>query len=412
MVAEARQNHNQRNLTVAGPEWRLLVLTARLELDEGERAELLKIIRGSLDWDLLLHNAFFHGTTGLIYRHVKGLNDDGLVQNETMERLKNSYLMTTVLGMEKMAAFKAVAEELEKSGVDVIVLKGVALAETMYGDIGLRPFGDVDLLVKESDWPEIVRILREKEYYSLGEEYVQLPPKLTKYDTLAHMQYMSGRICLEFQFDLLTLGIGMRDIDGVWKRARKATVAGASVLVLSPEDQLLHLAVHANRHGCMQLKWLVDIAETLRQSTDIDWDLVVEIARRERIVTSVYSTILHTERLLGHRLLRSAIIERLRPRSYQRVLWKAVWPEKQLDGFQGRNENAVCFYFYRPLSGWNLINFAIMGRIRDKLAYQARWIVPSLTWMSQTYDQPKRLSLLAYYSVRVREVRSKKRRMD
>ncbi|MHB9053004.1 MAG: nucleotidyltransferase domain-containing protein [Thermoleophilia bacterium] len=411
MATGTEHNMNHRILTVGGPEWRLLVLTAALELDETHTAELTRILSGPINWDLLLYHASFHGTTGLIYRHLKGMDGGAPVNPEIMERLRKTYLMTAALGMRQMSYFKTVAEALEESGVDVIALKGVILAESVYGDLGLRPFADVDVLVREKDWPQITNVLKEKKYESGTEEYAKLPPKLTKYDTQAHIQYMLGGTCLELQFDLLTLGIAMRDIDGVWARARRPGTAGNNVLVLSPEDQLLHLTVHANRHGCMQLKWLVDIAETLRQSVDRDrdWELIKEIATRENILTSVYSTLAHIERLFGRQLVDPDVMAQLKPRGYQRALWHAVWPRKQLDGFTGRNEDSICFYFYKPFSGWNLINFAVMGRMADKLAYQCRWIVPSLAWMSETYQEQNRLALLKHYPMRLRESRSRRK---
>jgi hypothetical protein len=405
----------QPHLTTGSPEWRLLVLTACLEMDESKYGRLDTLLREPIDWDLLIYHGTAHGTIGLLYRHLMKLQKQGGAARaapEVIERLRRIYLVTAASGMQQIARFRTVAEELGRAGVKIIVLKGAVLAESLYGDFGLRPLSDVDVLVREQDWPTICEVLKAQGYKAREDEFEPLPPKLTRYDVQAHMQYYSPvGTCLELQVDLLTLGIGMRDIESVWSRSGEAVVGGVPVSVLSPEDQLLHLAVHANRHGCMRLKWLVDIAETLRQSSDLDWDLVIDIAQRERIVTSVYSTIMHTERLLCNSLVRSDIIEMLRPKSYQRALWNAVWPRKQLDGFNGRNEHAICFYFYRPLSGWNIINFAVMGRVRDKLAYQARWLVPSLTWMSQTYNQPKRLKLVRYYAVRMREGRSKRKRV-
>jgi hypothetical protein len=41
--------------------------------------------------------------------------------------------------------------EFSKKGIEVILLKGAALAVTLYPDNTLRPMGDLDLLIKESD---------------------------------------------------------------------------------------------------------------------------------------------------------------------------------------------------------------------------------------------------------------------
>jgi hypothetical protein len=49
--------------------------------------------------------------------------------------------------------------------------------------------------------------------------------------------------------------------------------------VLSPEDTLLHLAIHRTR-SALRLRWVVDIAELLRrQGAELDWPTYLERAR-------------------------------------------------------------------------------------------------------------------------------------
>jgi len=188
---------------------------------------------------------------------------------------------------------------------------------------------------------------------------------------------------------------------GVWERSRESEIGGARARVLSPEDQMLHLLVHANRHGCSRLKWLVDVSESFRRGEPIDWGLLESIARKEKVTAVIYETLVHVERLLGEKFVETAVLERFSPNLFQRAAWRVLWPRKRLDEFRGRYEDGICYYFYRPLSGWNLFNFVLMGRVKDKVKYQARWIVPSLDWMSASYGQPKSLRLLKYYPIRL-----------
>lgn len=398
-------DHKKRSeiLRPGSLEWRLLVAVSRLELDDGVAREIKDVLRQPVDWDLVIHHSRPHGVVGLLYRHLTNPVVADLVPPQVIDQLKNNYMALTVLSMRQFNRFNLAAEALAAEDVEMITLKGAVLAEELYGDIGLRPLSDIDILVREEHWPAVFKVLKELGYSAAGKEFAEIPPKFTRYDVPDHMQYLlPDRTCLEFQFDLFTLGIGMLDIGGVWARSRPAVVAGARARVLSPEDQLLHLAVHANRHGCGRLKWLVDIAEFLRQNSgDLDWGLIAEIARLEKVTASVYSTLTHVERLFGERLIEPASLDKLKPAAHQQLLWKAVWPRKKLDRFDGRIEDGISFYFYRFFDGWNLINFAMMGRVKDKLAYQARLLVPSLSWMTKTYNKPVSLGLIKYYPIRV-----------
>jgi len=401
-----------RKPAVGSPEWRMLVATARLELDDDSKSEIIQVAGLDIDWGMLIHQSAVHGTAGLMLRHLSALSPQVAVPDEAINELRTLYLKITVSSLRQMAQFKKVASKAGEAGVEMIVLKGAVLAESLYGDVGLRPMSDVDLLIREADWLKVCEVLKLYKYSAHGQDFNSLPPRLTKYDIQTHLQFLSPvETCLEYQFDLFTLGIGMLDMPGVWKRSREAEVGGVKVRVLGTEDQLLHLVIHANRHGCSRLKWLVDIAESLRQSTEVDWELFVEIARRERVTAIIYMTIRHIEHLLKTELVPRHVMDRMAPRGYQRMVWNYLWPQEKLDGLDGRYEDGICYYFYKPLSGWNMLNFALTGRIRDKLYYQARWIAPSLDWMAEYYGQRRSLKLLRYYPVRFAD-RMRKERAD
>ena len=400
---------DSKSLVAGSPEWHLLLAAARIQLDDYTTGELKRILQRGIDWDIVIPHSVSHGIAGLLYLHLSSLSEEIKIPQAVIQRLQSAYLRAAASGMQQLAHFRVVAEAFGEAGIELITLKGAALTELLYGDPGLRPLSDIDIIIKESDWSAACEILKNMGYSSPTQRLRPLPPKLTRYDVESHVQLVSpAGTCLEFQFDLFTMGIGMLDMEGVWKRSRNAVIAGAEVHTLGPEDQLLHLLVHANRHGCSQLKWLVDITEYLRQDPGLDWDLLVSIARREKVTVYVYQTLTHIERLFGPLPVGRGVLEQLRPRGYQQLLWKAVWPRRELDKFNGRNEDSICYYFYKPFSGWNLVNFALSGRVRDKVAYQLRWILPSFDWMARTYDQPKSISLIRYYPVRLNEWLQKK----
>ncbi|MFA5816014.1 MAG: nucleotidyltransferase family protein [Bacteroidales bacterium] len=387
---------------VGSPEWRMLIATARLELDDASKSEIIQVAGLDVDWSMLMHLSAVNGTAGLMFRHLSALSRQIDVPAEVISELGTIYLRITASSLQQMAQFKKVAGKSREAGVEMIVLKGAVLSESIYGDAGLRPMSDVDILIREADWLKVCEVLKLYKYTAHGQDFGSLPPRLTQYDIQTHLQFLSPvETCLEYQFDLFTIGIGMLDMPGVWKRSIEAEVGGEKVRVPGTEDQLLHLIIHANRHGCSRLKWLVDIAESLRQSTEVDWDLFVEIARREKVVAIIYMTIKHIEHLLGPGLVPQHIMDRITPRGYQRMVWNYLWPQEKLDGLDGRYEDGICYYFYKPLSGWNLLNFILMGRIRDKLCYQARWIAPSLDWMAEYYGERKSIRLLRLYPVRM-----------
>jgi hypothetical protein len=393
-------------------ESQLLMMMARLELDIDIKNRIKEILKFDINWNALVEQSVKHGITGLLYVHLNAMREELEIPEDVLGRLHQFYLMFTASGLGLEAKFKQVVSKLNEAHIDLIVLKGMALVETLYKDYGLRPMSDIDVLIREKDWPVVSMIMDELDFKAgKPHEAYNIPPKLTKYDVKAHLTYVSGSGAqIEYQFDLLTLGLAMVDVDGVWGRSRPAKVAGENVRLLCEEDMLLQLIIHANRHGCAKFKWLVDVAEKLRQaqrSDCMDWRLFIEIARKERLRTSVYSTLRHVEEMYNEKLVPEWVYEELKPVILQQYLWKAVWPERQLNSFQGRHEDAICFYFYRPFSGWNLINYVIMGRVLSKLAFIIRFMFPPLEWMSYTYNESKPRSVIKYYLKRTVIRRSK-----
>jgi hypothetical protein len=56
--------------------------------------------------------------------------------------------------------------ELQRAGIEVLVLKGLALSLLFYGDLSVRPMGDVDLLVRSEQARDAVHHLEQAGYRS------------------------------------------------------------------------------------------------------------------------------------------------------------------------------------------------------------------------------------------------------
>jgi hypothetical protein len=65
-----------------------------------------------------------------------------------------------------------------------------------------------------------------------------------------------------------------------WDRIQSATICGREVNQLSCEDLLLLLSFHGGKHGWEKLIWLADVAELIAAHPQLDWDYVLNGARR------------------------------------------------------------------------------------------------------------------------------------
>lgn len=163
---------------------------------------------------------------------------------------------------------------LGDAGVRAVAYKGPALSSDVHGDLGARRFLDLDILVSEADRDRARDVVvaagyvspqgyseREERFYSRWEGVVHfarsddLPVEL-------HWRCQSPRYG------------GPQDPADIVARARPCALGGGTVLVPSPEDLGVLLALHGVKHAWGWLLWVVDFAAAASRP-GFDWELFV-----------------------------------------------------------------------------------------------------------------------------------------
>ena len=286
-------------------EWELVLAASRA--DPGE-SDLVRI-RGLLDlptpdrpveWEAVLRLADHHGTSALLYRNLSGLGD--VVPATVLAALRQSYERNVYKSLFLARELIRILDCLDAIGIEVIPYKGIVLSEAYYGDMALRQSGDMDLFVRGHDVARIKSAVCELGYTlrvpipeDAEEDYIASGYECT-FDSPA------GRNLLELQWALQPRFYAVDfDMNGLFKRAVKVSVAGRRVKTPSPEDLLLVFSVHAAKHVWGRLIWLCDIAQILKLG-NLNWDWVRAHARAFGI-----ERILHVTLLLANRLLATPI---------------------------------------------------------------------------------------------------------
>jgi hypothetical protein len=173
-------------------------------------------------------------------------------------------------------------------GIDVMTLKGPVLAETVYPDPALRPFSDLDLLVRPSDRRRADAALRGLGYTPLADEHSW------DFDIAfdgATVYESPGGVRIDLHWALLTEArYAWRHLEAgsVWQRATPITLAGERALGLAPEDLVLHLATHfAVHHSLTGLLRQWDLALVLAQ-TSLDWPRLLARAEAWRVRRALF----------------------------------------------------------------------------------------------------------------------------
>lgn len=299
------------------PELQALCLGARTVLDPGPRAELARVLRSELDWDGLWALGHLHEVIPLLSESFKAA-DPAAVPSGWLERAQRRRHVTLRSNARLAAALLDILAGLDAAGIPAMPVKGLVIAEHLYGSLGARPCADLDVLVRPTDLPAARIVLRE-----IGFRQRATPG----FKALTHQFHDPawGRgsgaehVRLELHWALWADSERRLGIGGLWERSVPAALLETPVRVLSSEDMLLHLAIHRTR-SALRLRWIVDIAELVRRRGEaLDWDAFLRRASGARGRTASWVALSMAHDLLDAPVP-APVLDELRVRGPKRAL--------------------------------------------------------------------------------------------
>jgi predicted nucleotidyltransferase len=256
-----------------------------------------QILRHHLDWERVLHLAQHHGLIPFLYRRLATAVD--FSQSASLKALRQQDEINARRTLWLTLELLSIHRHLAAHGVEALPYKGPVLGEILYGNVALRQFSDLDLLIRSRDLPKVKAALAELGY----EPGLRLTPPAERAYLKSGYEYtfdgVRGRNLLEIKWQILPrfYSIGFT-VDDLFTRAVAVVLEGQKIRTLSEEDLMLVLCVHAAKHAWRQLSWLCDIVQ-LARSRSLDWGALRDRATRLGIVRIVVVSFLLAQKLLG-----------------------------------------------------------------------------------------------------------------
>src|SRR3972149_9363372 len=121
----------------------------------------------SMNWDTVYKKSTEWHIAELLYKIIKKqasflktLN----IPKPFLETMRLKYFMSCLAYDSMFKSLYEVLEVFHKAGIKVILLKGSHLAQFVYQDIGVRPMGDIDILVRKDDLQKAETLLLQMGY--------------------------------------------------------------------------------------------------------------------------------------------------------------------------------------------------------------------------------------------------------
>jgi predicted nucleotidyltransferase len=379
----------------------------RVPLSDATRTLLCDFAAGDLkrplhrlevDWEKVFQGVCRNGLLGLTHRYLKQWEPRDYPPPQFRQWIQQAYRTSAIRMALMYRHIGKVLAQLAESGVDYMVVKGPALAHTVYPDPALRAFNDLDLVVQERDWAIMHRLL-VKMGFKPEADLPQPPPKLVPQAVLYELKYWHQEtgVLVEVHYDdLFNTGLASRDIEGFWQRAIRVDVEGVPVKALSLEDQLIHLCAHAHYHGYTRLNCFSDMAFIVRDhAAQLDWERLIQTVRVEEAQVGVYYSLRFLEQLLGVGVP-GDVLTVLQPDRFRRWWHERYLPEEKVLSLQPMCRPDFSFYFI-PLFKRLLPDLLVMGRRGDKLRYLLRLLLPPRTWLRDYYRLSDAQNIAVHY---------------
>jgi hypothetical protein len=266
------------------PARELLLLCARRQIGADTSQRILSVASGQPDWKELLAATSEHTLTSLVWKNLDDCAPAALPA-PWRERFSRSYFESSCRNLALTAELFRVLAALQSRGVSATPYKGPVLAAQAYGEVALREFSDLDIIV-----PQRQIVAAHEVLLALGfsPEIAASEPSPSPRQTPGQYVYRKGAGTLVELHTEHTLRYfpAVLDIDALCARRQPITLAGRQVLTFSPEDTLLLLSVHGSKHLWDRLSWIADIAALAARSRPDwrpDWPLLLRRARSWRV---------------------------------------------------------------------------------------------------------------------------------
>jgi len=257
-----------------GGEWRFLIRCVAMPLAGKRDVASPAPDAEGLNWSTVLRLAEANRVVPLLSAVVLA-NRAKNVPPEAMADLKDRFRYYKQRGMFFVMELRNVLASLRQAGIRCIPLKGPVLTAGSYGQLGLRDFDDLDLLVAPADVTRAVAVLAKLGYagWDIPERWVA---------THLNTESEHNLICADRAVTLdLHWAVGRKyftmplDFEELWDRTARTKLIGAEVPDLSPEDNVLFLCYHGGKHLFGRLTWVCDVAATIGAHPNLDWDALL-----------------------------------------------------------------------------------------------------------------------------------------
>ncbi|MEA3351187.1 MAG: nucleotidyltransferase family protein [Chloroflexota bacterium] len=319
----------------------LLVLCARAQTNLAHYDRLREAVDALPSWEPLPHLAEIHGLAPLVYTHLQAAN---IPIPEAIEReLRARAMQHTHANRVRSRALAQILAFFGEAGIDLLVLKGMAMAHLVYPRPGLRPMSDIDLLVSQANAERGQALLAELGFCPVNTS----GPPSPHHKPILQRQVEGVNVYVELHHNLNRKLLPETGFEALRPAAITFMIENVPAYTLSHADLLAHTYSHmvGAPFQSFRLIWIADMVSLVERFGDeLDWD---------QLPLRVYNALATINWLTPFRLPRSERVYLTAPTlPYQKAAQLRGWP---FNVTPAQNESEYASNIpkaFRPSSWW------------------------------------------------------------
>jgi len=358
------------------PEIELLLSCGRINIDT-EKAERIKaLLQEDINWDYLIRTASHQGLIPLLYRNLRSICPEYVPEN-ILDQLQRDFYANTWHNLFLTGELFKLLDLFNKHGIPAIPYKGPVLAVFVYGDIALRRFNDLDILVHKHNVIKVRDLLRSNGYQPCRELIGKQRNAFIQFEYACSFVRNDVKAIVDLHWKItLSHHSFPFDQDQLWADLEPIPVEGKEIMSFSLENWLLFLCLHGSTiHAWEQLGLICDLANLIDLYKDIDWERIIHqterLGWRRMFFLGLYIASDLLEVTLPEEILRRVhgdpVVKSLAAKTYKRLFSESSCRSNSLV------EGSGFFFFFRIM-----FFLKMRERFRDKLRYCFYYLLRSI----------------------------------
>ncbi len=280
----------------------------------------------AINWDKLIAFAAHQNILTIIYYVLSKEQLLGKIPSEKRNELEKDFIGKAAFTLQYESLLREISTSFYQEGIPFVIIKGPTIALELYKPSDVRPYGDLDLLIKSQDYVKAKELLSKHEFRMAHPETES--HRRTYWNSVDFYLASNQKIAIDLHWDTLMTSWGRNFFTDqeIWKHIRYLEFYGTRLPVLNPIVLIPHLCLHlAFHHQFGKLQTLCDLDLAVQKfNSDVDWEKMLEMSYEMKIWRAMIFSLRLSENLLGtefpsaikRALKRKTLTEKLFPFSY------------------------------------------------------------------------------------------------